>query len=262
MAFRIQIRRDISAKWALNNPILLEGEIGYETNTSYIKIGDGVTPWNDLSYWTGGVTGAGLIVKENGATVLSPTNVLNFSTDFDTTVSSGNTVSISLSGVGPNSTSVNVFGEDGIGITGATGLNFRSSKVTASGKNAYVTPLYTPYFSVTASLSGGNFSSFSSSRGPDGQSLTGPSWNYVLSNSGNDLTITHNEGMKVIGLATHATNGSNTFVKTPVGTSVSQFALTSNSANTAFTVYTVNSALTGASSSGNVEIIWTFGATL
>ena len=262
MAFRIQIRRDISAKWALNNPILLEGEIGYETNTSYIKIGDGVTPWNDLSYWTGGVTGAGLIVKENGATVLSPTNVLNFSTDFDTTVSAGNTVSISLSGVGPNSTSVNVFGEGGIGITGATGLNFRSSKVTASGKNAYVTPLYSPYFSVTASLSGANFSSFTSSRGPDGEPLTGPNWNYSFSNSGNNLTITHNEGAIPIGLATHGTNSTDVFVNYPTGISNSGFALSYPTSKNSFTLYGINSSNTGSASAGTVDIIWTFGATV
>jgi hypothetical protein len=59
MAFRVQIRRDPSGKWIVNNPILLSGEFGYETDTSYMKIGDGATPWNYLPYWnTGqGVTG-------------------------------------------------------------------------------------------------------------------------------------------------------------------------------------------------------------
>ena len=31
MAFRIQIRRDTSVKWAVNNPVLLSAELGYET---------------------------------------------------------------------------------------------------------------------------------------------------------------------------------------------------------------------------------------
>jgi hypothetical protein len=41
-------RRGTSAEWASANPVLDAGEIGYETNTKVIKIGDGVTPWNTL----------------------------------------------------------------------------------------------------------------------------------------------------------------------------------------------------------------------
>jgi hypothetical protein len=63
MAFRVQIRRDPSNKWVVNNPILLNGEFGYENDTTLMKIGDGATPWNYLPYWkvsTGGIgpTGA------------------------------------------------------------------------------------------------------------------------------------------------------------------------------------------------------------
>jgi hypothetical protein len=54
MAFRIQIRRDTASKWTINNPILLNGEMGYETDTKYMKIGDGTTEWNDLLYWSAG----------------------------------------------------------------------------------------------------------------------------------------------------------------------------------------------------------------
>ena len=50
MATRIQLRRDISANWATNNPILAEGEIGIELLSNKIKIGDGITSWNLLNY--------------------------------------------------------------------------------------------------------------------------------------------------------------------------------------------------------------------
>jgi hypothetical protein len=50
MAFRIQIRRDTSTNWSVNNPVLLQGEFGYETDTECLKIGDGVNSWNDLAY--------------------------------------------------------------------------------------------------------------------------------------------------------------------------------------------------------------------
>lgn len=51
MAARIQIRRDFSSNWTLNNPILTEGEIGYELDSGKLKIGDGTKNWNSLSYF-------------------------------------------------------------------------------------------------------------------------------------------------------------------------------------------------------------------
>ena len=54
MAFRIQIRRDTLSNWSINNPVLLEGEMGYVTNTNQVKFGDGQTPWNDLAYFAPG----------------------------------------------------------------------------------------------------------------------------------------------------------------------------------------------------------------
>ena len=51
MAFRIQIRRDTAANWAINNPVLLQAEMGYVTDTNQAKFGNGVDPWNDLEYF-------------------------------------------------------------------------------------------------------------------------------------------------------------------------------------------------------------------
>lgn len=53
MANRIQFRRDTKANWASVNPVLMEGEIGLETDTNHIKIGDGSTAWNSLDYGIG-----------------------------------------------------------------------------------------------------------------------------------------------------------------------------------------------------------------
>jgi hypothetical protein len=41
---RIQNKYDPAADWTENNPILLTGEIGYESDTGKFKIGDGDTP--------------------------------------------------------------------------------------------------------------------------------------------------------------------------------------------------------------------------
>ena len=43
------IRRDISDRWAEVNPILENGELGYEVDTRRIALGDGVSRWNDLA---------------------------------------------------------------------------------------------------------------------------------------------------------------------------------------------------------------------
>lgn len=50
MAFSIQLRRDTSANWGLANPVLLNGEPGFETDTNKLKIGDGTSAWNALPY--------------------------------------------------------------------------------------------------------------------------------------------------------------------------------------------------------------------
>lgn len=50
MGTRIQIRRDTSTNWSVNNPVLALGEPGLETDTQIVKYGDGVTAWNSLPY--------------------------------------------------------------------------------------------------------------------------------------------------------------------------------------------------------------------
>ena len=50
MADLIQIRRDTAANWTSANPTLAQGELGVETDTDKIKVGDGSTSWSSLSY--------------------------------------------------------------------------------------------------------------------------------------------------------------------------------------------------------------------
>lgn len=44
----VQTRRE--NEWMGKNPVLRRGELGYNSSNSRLKIGDGVTPWNDLTY--------------------------------------------------------------------------------------------------------------------------------------------------------------------------------------------------------------------
>lgn len=43
---RIQVRRDTTENWEKENPVLLDGEIGYDLTTHTLKVGNGQTPWN------------------------------------------------------------------------------------------------------------------------------------------------------------------------------------------------------------------------
>ena len=47
----MQQRRGTAQQWTDADPILAAGEIGFETDTSQFKIGDGVNAWSDLSYF-------------------------------------------------------------------------------------------------------------------------------------------------------------------------------------------------------------------
>jgi hypothetical protein len=51
MAIRMQQRRGTAEQWTSANPVLAPGEIGFETDTSQFKIGDGANQWDDLSYF-------------------------------------------------------------------------------------------------------------------------------------------------------------------------------------------------------------------
>jgi len=52
MQVPIQLRRGTAAQAASDNPTLLSGEVGVETDTGKFKIGDGSTAWNSLPYAT------------------------------------------------------------------------------------------------------------------------------------------------------------------------------------------------------------------
>lgn len=46
----IKLRRDTTANWATDNPVLAEGETGWDTDLLRVKLGDGVTAWLDLPW--------------------------------------------------------------------------------------------------------------------------------------------------------------------------------------------------------------------
>ncbi len=56
----MKVKRATAARWTSQNPVLAAGEIGYETDTRKMKLGDGTSSWTQLSYLQadGGGTGA------------------------------------------------------------------------------------------------------------------------------------------------------------------------------------------------------------
>lgn len=53
---RIQLKKDTSEAWRINNPVLLDGEAGYESDTNLMKVGDGIHRWLELDYTNSGAT--------------------------------------------------------------------------------------------------------------------------------------------------------------------------------------------------------------
>lgn len=85
MGVRIQLRNDLATNWTTKNPILAQGEIGIESDSRKLKIGDGITTWNHLIYYqfgdalgylqNGGYTGTGQDLKDEIDAISSGTGV-------------------------------------------------------------------------------------------------------------------------------------------------------------------------------------------
>ena len=95
MADIIQIRRDTALNWASVNPVLAQGEMGLETDTELMKLGDGVTAYNSLNYFVTSQTNVGI----TGGTI-------------DGTVIGGTTAAAGTFTTGQFNTSLNVAGSD------------------------------------------------------------------------------------------------------------------------------------------------------
>lgn len=84
MAYKkILFRRDLAANWLIADPVLSAGEIGLESDTNKIKLGDGSTHWEQLDYFYGAldtvnfveslVQGTGVTITGNSGSGTTPT---------------------------------------------------------------------------------------------------------------------------------------------------------------------------------------------
>lgn len=131
MAVKVQFRRGTASEWATANPILSQGEAGYEHDTGKFKVGNGVLAWNSLQYSSGttGPTGPSSTATVGTVNTLSPGT--------PATVSNSGTATAAVYNFGiPQG----VTGPTGpTGPTGATGLSGGITlSVTNAGNGAYV----------------------------------------------------------------------------------------------------------------------------
>ena len=80
MAVRIQMRRGTTTQWNNADPVLNEGEIGYNTTLASFKVGDGSTIWSELDYFQ---TAASITPAEVGAIALTEKGAANGVAELD-----------------------------------------------------------------------------------------------------------------------------------------------------------------------------------
>ena len=62
---RIQLKHGLAANWTKKNPVLLAGEVGIETDTLKMKVGDGKSNWSALGYLGADANDILAIINEN-----------------------------------------------------------------------------------------------------------------------------------------------------------------------------------------------------
>ena len=136
-------RTDTAANWTTANPTLLSGELGFESDTGKMKLGNGSTAWNSLAYLilipsSGVYPGTQLLMPLGSASTPS----LTFNGDPNTGIYSPGADQVALSTGGTGRLFINSSGLVGIG--GAT--SSWSLHVQSAGQRTTV---------ATESISGG-----------------------------------------------------------------------------------------------------------
>lgn len=125
MAVRIQFRRGTASEWTSANPTLAAGELGYETDTTKFKLGDGSTAWTSLGY--GGVSQADI----NNA-------VANVIDSAPSTLDTLNELAAALGDDANYATTVTNSLANKISFVTDTEANFTSANATTTANTVYI----------------------------------------------------------------------------------------------------------------------------
>jgi hypothetical protein len=216
MATEIRLRRGTAAAWTAANPTLASGEVGYETDTRKLKVGDGSTAWASLSYFIGNLPGATLndlgdvtitsaasgdFLRWNGSAWIN--DAVNLSTDtvgdYINTVTASTGVTITGSG-GESASPVISIGQDVGTSASVTFAQVTAPLVgnasTASQLQTARTISLTGDVSGSVSFSGSADASISTTIQPNSVALgTDTTGNYVNDVvAGTGVTVTHTPG--------------------------------------------------------------------
>lgn len=89
LSYRFAMRRRTAAGWTSLNEVLLQSEWGHESDTNRLKIGDGVSAWNDLPYY--GLAPTGVTAGDYGMDPTTP-EMVGFTVDEDGLLTAARTV--------------------------------------------------------------------------------------------------------------------------------------------------------------------------
>jgi hypothetical protein len=120
MANKIQVRRDTAANWTSTNPTLSQGEIGFETDTYKIKIGNGSSAWAALAYFSAAglsaAQGITFVGDDSSGTRISDGETVQIKGAGTVTTSMTGDI-LTITGTASGSNILTVVGDDSTGVT-------------------------------------------------------------------------------------------------------------------------------------------------
>lgn len=132
----IQFHRDTAAGFTSDDPVLADGELGYETDTGLFKVGDGVTAWTSLGYSGGSPTGAaggaldgsypnpGLASSVAGAGLAEASDVLSVNVDGSTIEISSDALRVKDDGITAAKIAAGAVGASELASSGVTAATY------------------------------------------------------------------------------------------------------------------------------------------